>query len=166
MLKFQRTGSNTHNNGAPGGDGQTGDDGQGATGTDRNNLVEINDLNENYPIPFEMTTIWKDIDLVGYLNTNLTDDRTNYIFKINPNDFSKDLALYMSSSGYYMCAKSSSCANSYESLTKLDTNLSNAPASLPGVVLRFKSSNKFYYYMCSRNNNFSNRSQKGSLYVA
>ena len=43
LLHIQWTGSNTHNNENPGGDGQTGDAGQGKTGTDRNNLVEIND---------------------------------------------------------------------------------------------------------------------------
>ena len=113
-----------------------------------------------------MSTIWKDVDIIGFLNKNLTDDRSNYFTKFNSNDLAKDIALYMSSSGYYMCAKSSSCTNSYEINNLLDNNLNNAPASLSGVLLKFKTSNKFYYYMCSRNNNFSNRSQKGSIYIS
>ncbi|WP_395241813.1 hypothetical protein, partial [Salmonella sp. s51933] len=36
--------------------------------------------------------------------------------------------------------------------------------SFSGVVLQFKKGN--YYYMCSRNNNFTNRSQKGRLTVS
>ena len=40
MLHIQWTGSNTHNNGDPGGDGQTGDAGQGTEGTDRHNFVQ------------------------------------------------------------------------------------------------------------------------------
>ena len=37
------------------------------------------------------------------------------------------------------------------------------PPSYPGLLLQFESGD--YYYMCSRNNNFTNRSQKGRLSV-
>ena len=37
------------------------------------------------------------------------------------------------------------------------------PPSYPGLLLQFKSGT--YYYMCSRNNNFTNRSQKARLHV-
>ncbi len=80
MLHIQWTGSNTHNNGNPGGDGQTGDAGQGATGTDRNNFVQINNLNENYPVPFEISSIMKDALFIGYVNgMNLVDDSNSYL---------------------------------------------------------------------------------------
>lgn len=114
-----------------------------------------------------MSNIWKDVDLIGFVNKiNFTDDTSKYITKtFNTNDLSKDMALYMSSSSYYNCVKSTTCTDSYESLGALDADLNNAPASLPGVLVRFKKSNQFYYYLCSRNNNFSNRSQKGSINV-
>ena len=80
MLHIQWTGSNTHNNGNPGGDGQIGDAGQGATGTDRNNFVQINNLNENYPMPFEISSFMKDTTVIGYVNgLNLTDDTASYL---------------------------------------------------------------------------------------
>merc|ERR1719431_2276497 len=44
LVHFQWTGSNTHNN-----NGQ-GDDGEGTGGTDRNNMVQITNRNDNYPI--------------------------------------------------------------------------------------------------------------------
>ena len=37
------------------------------------------------------------------------------------------------------------------------------PPSYPGLLLQFKKG--AYYYMCSRNNSFTNRSQKGRLRV-
>ena len=167
-VHIQWTGSNTHNNGNPASDGQAGDDGQGKTGTDRHNFVQINHLNENYPLPFEMSTLWKDIEIIGILNEAIsTNDNGKYLKFFNSDDSSKDLALYFSSSGYYHCVKKQSCdSKSYESTKPVvDSNLNNSPASVPGALIRFKSANKEYKYMCSRNNNFSNRSQKGSIRV-
>jgi len=57
-LHIQWTGSNTHNNGPNGGDGQTGDDGQGEGGTDRSNLIQILSLNSNYPLPKDQITFF------------------------------------------------------------------------------------------------------------
>lgn len=171
FVHIQWTGSNTHNNGNPGGDGQIEDDGQGQTGTDRNNFVQVNDLNENFPLPYEMSTIWKDVELIGILNDlNFTDDASKYLRAknaINSNDLAKDLALYFSTSSYYECVKKESCnTKSYESVKEaLDANLNNAPASIPGALMRFTNANRAYYYICSRNNNFSNRSQKGTLTI-
>ena len=53
MVFFTWTGSNTHNNGNPGGDGQTGDAGQGTGGTDRNNVCGLGDRNTNFVLPFD-----------------------------------------------------------------------------------------------------------------
>jgi len=50
---FQWCGSNTHNNGAPGGDGQTGDDGEGRGGSDRSNLVQMAGMDQSYPVPYD-----------------------------------------------------------------------------------------------------------------
>ncbi len=171
LLHIQWTGSNTHVNGAPGGDGQTGDAGEGRTGTDRSNLVQIIDLNENFPLPYEQTTLWKDAELLGYMDNNavLAMNTSKYlVYYSKSSDVNKDLSLYLATSGHTQCFKSVVCgdAKSYESIGKsLDADLNNAPASVPGVLIRFNKSNKIYNYMCSRNNNFSNRSQKASISV-
>lgn len=167
-LHIQWTGSNTHNNGNPAGDGQAGNDGQGKAGTDRHNLVQTNHLNENFPLPYEMSNLWQDVELLGFLNKDIfTDNNKKYLRVYGSNDLSKDLALYFSTSSFYHCVTKKTCDNeSYESVKPvIDSDLNDAPASVPGAVIRFKVSNKNYSYMCSRNNNFSNRSQKGLIYV-
>ena len=50
-------------------------------------------------------------------------------------------------------------AESVEAKTPMNQLLDNAPASFEGAVLQLKRG--VYYYICSRNNNFTNRSQKG-----
>jgi hypothetical protein len=174
LVHVQWTGSNTHLNGAPGGDGQTGNDGQGQPGTDRNNLVQIGSLDENFPLSFENSanSIWNDVTTIGYLNNQAaktSDKSSDYLtsFKAST-QVNKDLALYLATSGYYQCQARSVCKEkSYEVLgaNALNADLNNAYASLPGAVLKFEKANKNYSYMCSRNNNFSNRSQKGSIIV-
>ena len=175
-MHVQWTGSNSHNNGNPGGDGQTGDAGQGNGGTDRNNLVQINNLNENLGLPFEISSIWSDAELIGFLNSpavNFTDDTSQYLVTkggFQTQNLAKDLALYFASSAYYKCVQASTCGSqSYESLSAkgslLDADLNTSPASVGGAILRFQKPNSVYYYMCSRNNNFSNRNQKGTLTV-
>lgn len=69
--------------------------------------------------------------------------------------------------GYYTCLRSKTCAaESVETKnTKMDALLNNAPASFGGIMLKFSNKGCFYY-MCSRNNNFSNRSQKGVLCIS
>ena len=47
---------------------------------------------------------------------------------------------------------------------KWQNQLNNAPASFPGMVVKFKQ-RATHHYGCTRNNNFSNRSQKGTIIV-
>ena len=47
----------------------------------------------------------------------------------------------------------------------MNKQLNNAPASFFGHVLKFKKGGTFIY-LCTRNNNFTNRSQKGVLWVS
>ncbi|KAK3607200.1 hypothetical protein CHS0354_008884 [Potamilus streckersoni] len=156
MVHIQWTGSNTHNNIAPGGDGDTGDAGEGTGGTDRSNLVQLRKLNDNFPLPFESTTMWNNADVmwIPYYAPGITADK---------------LALNMASAGYYRCVTTSRCFEKdnqnhiVETKTKLQNQLNNAPASYEGAVLRFRKG--IYHYMCTRNNNFSNRSQKGTITV-
>ena len=81
-------GSNTHNNGHPGGDGQTGDAGEGRGGTDRSNVVQTNTFNENFPVPYENSTMWENAEIV-------------WIHHGNTGISKKDLALGFASSGYF-----------------------------------------------------------------
>jgi hypothetical protein len=63
----------------------------------------------------------------------------------------------MASAGYYTDAAA------VKTKTKLNALLDNAPASFHGGVFRFKRGE--YNFMCTRNHNFSNRDQKGTLVV-
>ncbi|OWF51651.1 protein DD3-3-like [Mizuhopecten yessoensis] len=154
LVHIQWTGSNSHNNGGNGGDGQAGDEGQGKDGTDRNNMVQIEDLNNNYPVPFEQSTMWQNAEV-------------KWIYHGKGSVSPKDLAVSMASSGYYVCTKASSCGGmsgeAADTKTLMNKLLNNAPASYEGAVLKFKAGT--YHYMCSRNNNFTNRSQKGTIIV-
>jgi hypothetical protein len=53
FIHVQWTGSNTHNNGDPAGDGQAGDAGEGRDGTDRSNIAQLLDFSLNYPMPLD-----------------------------------------------------------------------------------------------------------------
>jgi hypothetical protein len=59
-------------------------------GTDRSNLVQIRDRDENYPYPFEQTTFWNNV----IVRWSPMEKQNNQIRK-------DDLALYFASSGYY-----------------------------------------------------------------
>jgi len=54
-VHIQWTGSNSHNNGNPAGDGQAGDAGQGTGGTDRTNIVGLSVKDDNFPGLMEKT---------------------------------------------------------------------------------------------------------------
>lgn len=147
-------GSNTHNNGNPGGDGQTGDAGEGRGGTDRHNIVQIADPNTNYPFPWENATLFRDAEVLW---ASFTNDPASLS--------SQDLATAFASSGYYSCVAAADCgAESVETKATLQQLLNNASPSFEGAILRFTKEGT-YHYICSRNNNFTNRSQKGQLNV-
>lgn len=151
-VHFQWTGSNTHNNGAPGGDGQTGDAGEGKGGTDRNNLLEMPFPNSNFPTPFEVSTMFKDARVV-------------WTAVGSKEDIDANLALVLSTSAYYQCIPNEECGKeSVDGKLQLNPTLDNADASFPGLVAIFEKAGE-YFYMCSRNNNFTNRSQKGQLTI-
>ena len=58
------------------------------SGTDRNNIVQINDLNENMPVPFENSTMWTNAQVVWIYHGNT---------RVGP----KDLAINLASSGFF-----------------------------------------------------------------
>jgi len=148
-LHLQWTGSNTHNNGEPAGDGQAGDAGEGRDGTDRQNFVLIKDLSLNYPIPLD---------------------------KYPNNAWNTSIACYHGLDGVAVppldCAVIAATSGQFQKATAVtsgfDPLLNDAPASLVGgLMLQILAPAKGtkILYMCTRNNNFSNRGQKGTIVV-
>ena len=74
-----------------------------------------------------------------------------------------DVGLQLASAGYYTCL---GCGADDDLLKngEMDALLNNAPASYEGMVVKFKNPKK-HIYGCTRNNNFSNRSQKATITV-
>jgi hypothetical protein len=152
LLHIQWTGSNTHNNGGNGGDGQTGDAGEGTGGTDRHNFLQMKQSDLNYPVPFENSTFWEMVESVNF-----------------PGATALDMAVGYATSGYYCgyndygeCAAGNHVTDSTRDA--FQQQLNNAAASYFGHVLKFKGPGTCVY-VCTRNNNFTNRSQKGVLWV-
>jgi len=185
-VHVQWTGSNTHNNGNPAGDGQAGDAGEGRGGTDRHNFVEMNfGFAESFPLPVERLTMLSNItdayDPVGTASSGY--DFLDNICLCSScagmpqasqaacysqcwDKAKQNWALRMATVGYY---DSFDCATSNNRLInsnreKLNNLLDNAYASYPGGIFKFPMGT--FHYMCTRNNNFSNRDQKGKLLVA
>lgn len=91
-----------------------------------------------------------------WLWTSAADDSvmTNY----------ENLELQMATSGFYDCV--TGCENSIESVEKdWESNMDDAPASFLGNMVRFKNAGQTHHFMCTRNNNFSNRAQKSHIKV-
>lgn len=159
LIHIQWTGSNTHNNGQPAGDGEAGDTGEGLDGTDRHNIVQMIHSADNYPIALDKNSSnW-------YSQMHCFDlDGSQY--PQGPTDFPNlPCALALSTSGYYRQE------SDIQTLPPLDPLLDIAPASLVrGIVVKFNAppsgQTVNYYYMCTRNNNFTNRSQKGQITVS
>jgi len=101
-------------------------------------------MDDNYPIPLDK------------FPDNIFARSTCYDFSGNVLS-TVDCALTLATSGQFR-------AVSQVDIT-FDPLLNDAPASLiGGIVLKVQAGE--YNYMCTRNNNFSNRSQKGVLIVS
>jgi len=74
-----------------------------------------------------------------------------------------DCAVWLATSGYFRAAGQVQGFAGGNDL--LSVTLDNAPASLIGGVVMKVNTAGTYFYIGSRNNNFSNRSQKGTLIV-
>ena len=167
-VHVQWTGSNTHNNGNPAGDGQAGDAGEGRGGTDRHNWVQLQagNFKSSYPVPVEANTMFSALkDAVDMLKPTATTGKDIALCGNSWNNTQNNWALRMATVGYYT---SLDCPSDQASLVTrtntLNNLLDNARASYEGGVFQFRYGT--YNYMCTRNNNFSNRDQKGVLRVA
>ena len=78
-----------------------------------------------------------------------------------------DACIQLMSAGFYKCYSDHAVGCKRHSLeskkSTMNNLLNNAPASFKGIILQLKKGT--YHYTCSRNNNFSNRSQKASIIV-
>ena len=127
------------------------------TGTDRSNIVQTIGPNVNYPLPWD-----RNIEGNMFMDAEVLWTSVGIDLK----DLSAhDHAVAFSSAGYYKCIEDNDCsAESLQTKTPMNQLLNNAPASFEGALLRFTKTGT-YYYICSRNNNFTNRSQKGQITV-
>jgi len=151
-LVFGWTGSNTHNNGNPAGDGQAGDAGEGRGGSDRSNLVQLLDKQESYPVPLDKNTndFFAKSDCyytMGDQKITTTGETTN-----------KNGQLYLLSGGYFK--------NFDEIAAKdeLDPLLNNVSGTMKSMTCCPKEAGEFVF-VSTRNNNFSNRDQKLEIVV-
>ena len=118
-------------------------------------MVETSGPNVNYPTPWDKIPdergLFENAEVLWSSATSSQESPLDY-------------AVFFASSGYYQCFSNSMCgAESVEAKTPMNQLLDNAPASFEGAVLQLKRG--VYYYICSRNNNFTNRSQKGMITV-
>lgn len=177
FLHLQWTGSNTHNNGNPAGDGQAGDAGEGRGGTDRHNFAALLEDGDNFFAPLDtgLCTVWDALECL--------DAWTGRVIN------AEVCKMALISSGHLPATDSISKIS--EQMTEAYTNngndpvpfvgplLDDSPASLPrGVLLKMKKPNCecpegskspegdcVFRYGATRNNNFSNRSQKGRIVI-
>ena len=173
LVHVQWTGSNTHNNGQNEGDGQAGDSGQGQEGTDRNNLIQMLHIGGNFPIAYDNTPDNLISRATCYtLNGSVWGGWPLTAPSATMTNASIDCALQLWSSGRYYNRQTVWNTQPASTAAQQDTqvNMNGAPASLiGGVVLDWSQSgltqSTTYPYMCTRNNAFSNRAQKGVLTI-
>jgi len=171
---FQWTGSNTHNNGNPAGDGQAGDAGEGRGGSDRSNLIQIMDKNSTYPAPFDKAVV---ADFFAnskvfktYTGEYVSSGTALTAESQNPQTLnSRDAQAYFLSGGYYrneaeIGTTGNNVLKANNGAAELNVLLNNAPASMRGMTVCPERVGE-YEFTCTRNNNFSNRDQKLTIIV-
>lgn len=168
-VHFQWTGSNTHNNGNPAGDGQAGDAGEGAGGTDRSNIMEMKSLRKNFPMAYDVEKE------AGTAGTESFFDQVSCKYPVDDSDrwitdtdFVKAI---FATAGYYYYDDANGNRNELKSVdddNAVDVLLNNVSASFKqGLICCTNTDSKpgTYYFQSTRNNNFSNRSQKMRIQI-
>jgi len=179
MVALQWTGSNTNNNAAgQNDDGQDGSAGEGAANTDRINVAQVQDLAANYPLPLDKVqdNMWSRSTCYNakgnYLSTGAADGGKSQATGAmanggQPNIAATECALWLLTSGQFQSAAQANAAAANAFNPTLDT----APPSLiGGVVMQFNGITttvgpQTYYYIGTRNNNFTNRGEKATITV-
>jgi len=159
-VHIQWTGSNSHDNDGNS-DGQAGDDGEGQGGTDRNNFMQLLHFKENFPIPYEYANFFKDVKTVLWVPS---DEANPNFMDLSLDQQVFDLELAFMSGGYYWCRYQQDCDNSVQSKQQIQERMDNTSPTFKGAVFVPKN-DQTTFYMSMRNNNFSNRSQKGRIFV-
>jgi len=170
---FQWCGSNTHNNGNPGGDGQTGDDGEGRGGSDRSNLAQMFKMDESYPVAYDKLTSDFDDFFKDYVDCY-------HPFEPSVTVSPADAQLILGTAGFYkgedylteFCDDVTAEANG-ENRPEcvVDELLNNVSASFrAGLICCLKDNldgglEKEFAFLSTRNNNFSNRAQKWKFVI-
>lgn len=141
FVHFQWTGCDTNPNYA----------GEGTQGTDRSNIVQIENPRDNYPVPFNKQTMFEPVTAMYMAHINQFDGRICQTVDDTGCCFTLDQLKTVGGNvneNIQNCAKLNDPKRQYFDGGVVQMNT-------PGT----------YYYMSSRNNNFSNRSQKGSITV-
>merc|ERR1712039_887495 len=147
-IAFQWTGSNTHNNGNPAGDGQAGDAGEGRGGSDRSNIIQIMDKNSTYPAPLDKAVVTDFFEnskcYQTYTGNAVSSGNTGGTAQQNLQ--AKDCQIYLMSAGYFTGYDDVGNGN------ELDVLLNNTPASMRGLTVCPQEAG-VYDFTCTRNNN-------------
>jgi len=168
-IAMQWTGSNTHNNGNPAGDGQAGDAGEGRGGSDRSNMMQLLNKNSTYPVPLDTGVIPDFFQLSKCYETytgNAISSGAPGTAAAAANLAAKDVQTYLLSGGLYPKYENIGNIDALDGngADELDVLLNNSPASMRGVTC-CPGTPGVYTFTCTRNNNFSNRDQKLEITV-
>jgi len=163
-IAFQWTGSNTHNNGNPAGDGQAGDAGEGRGGSDRSNIIQLMSKDSTYPVPLDKGVIpdfFENSDCYETYTGNAISSGATAGATADQNLAAKDCQIYLMSAGFYPKYANVGSIDDLDgnNADELDVLLNNTPATMRGVTVCPKVAGE-YIFTCTRNNNFSNRDQK------
>jgi len=151
-MHFQWGGSNTHNNGNPAGDGQAGDAGEGRGGSDRSNIMEMTALRNSYPMPYDQNEGASFFDVVS-CKRPMEDEVLS----------AQDVKIVLATAGYFNSEEDAEDTND-----NVDPLLNNVSGAFKQGLVCCTDANTpagDYYMVSTRNNNFSNRSQKMKIRV-
>ncbi|XP_028400239.1 protein DD3-3-like [Dendronephthya gigantea] len=132
----------------------SGNDGEGRRQTDRNNFVAMRRPGLSYPLEDTADTLF---------------DRATVIDAPDPDDLANtetgaDIVTAMATAGRFKRAQDVPNPFQFGNCNAQQAQqLDCVPPSWTGLLLRLSPGR--YYYMCTRNNNFSNRNQKASIRV-
>jgi len=154
-MHLQWAGSNTHNNGNPAGDGQAGDAGEGRGGSDRSNLMEMQSLRQSYPMTYDLHESFFDTAKCKY---PLEEDW------LTPTG----AKIVLTTAGFYSSEERAEDGDGQDGNNNVDALLNNVSGAFKQGLICCPTDEtpaQDYYFLSTRNNNFSNRAQKFKVTV-